>query len=90
LQCLPRISHKLEGIGQRSGGAEEQRGKNLVFLFSPLLPCSPAQAKAKKRCGEKSGFSRYAYLYEFPVDQVINPQTFPQFVKWFEKRAQEI
>lgn len=35
-------------------------------------------------------FSRYAYLYEFPVDQVINPQTFPQFVKWFEKRAQEI
>ncbi|MHC5722728.1 MAG: hypothetical protein ACYT04_36925 [Nostoc sp.] len=35
-------------------------------------------------------FSRYAYLYEFPVVQVINPQTFPQFVKWFEKRAQEI
>lgn len=35
-------------------------------------------------------FSRYAYLYEFPVDQVINPKTFPQFVKWLEKRAQEI
>lgn len=34
-------------------------------------------------------FSRHAYLYEFPVDQVINPKTFPQFVKWFEKRAQE-
>lgn len=34
-------------------------------------------------------FSRYAYLYEFPVDQVMNPKTFPQFVKWFEKRAQE-
>ena len=34
-------------------------------------------------------FARYAYLYEFPVDQVINPKTFPQFVKWFEKRAQE-
>ena len=35
-------------------------------------------------------FSRHAYLYEFPVDQVINPQTFPQFLIWFEKRAQEI
>jgi hypothetical protein len=35
-------------------------------------------------------FSRYAYLYEFPVDQVINPKTFPQFLIWFEKRAQEI
>lgn len=34
-------------------------------------------------------FSRYAYLYEFPVDQVINPKTFPQFVKWFEERAEE-
>lgn len=35
-------------------------------------------------------FSRYAYLYEFNVQDVINPKTFPQFVKWFEKRAQEI
>ncbi|MHC5824095.1 MAG: hypothetical protein ACYT04_51735, partial [Nostoc sp.] len=35
-------------------------------------------------------FSRHAYLYEFPVDQVINPKTFPQFLIWFEKRAQEI
>lgn len=34
-------------------------------------------------------FARYAYLYEFPVEQVINPQTFPQFLKWFEKRAEE-
>ncbi|MCC5610573.1 hypothetical protein LC612_28440 [Nostoc sp. CHAB 5834] len=34
-------------------------------------------------------FSRYAYLHEFPVDQVINPKTFPQFLIWFEKRAQE-
>ena len=33
-------------------------------------------------------FSRYAYLHEFPVDQVINPQTFPQFLTWFEKRAE--
>lgn len=35
-------------------------------------------------------FSRHAYLHEFPVDQVINPKTFPQFLIWFEKRAQEI
>lgn len=34
-------------------------------------------------------FSRYAYLYEFPVDQVINPKTFPQFLIWFEERAKE-
>jgi hypothetical protein len=31
---------------QRGKGAEGQRGKNLVFLFSPLLLCTPAQAQA--------------------------------------------
>lgn len=35
-------------------------------------------------------FARHAYLFTFEVKEVVNPQTFPQFVKWFEKRAQEI
>jgi len=35
-------------------------------------------------------FARHALVYKFEVQEVVNPQTFPQFVKWFEKRAQEI
>ena len=34
-------------------------------------------------------FSRYGYLYEFKVEEVINPKTFPQFVKTFVARAEE-
>ncbi len=34
-------------------------------------------------------FSRYGYLHEFKVEEVINPNTFPQFVKWFIARAEE-
>lgn len=34
-------------------------------------------------------FARYACLYEFEVKEVINPKSFPQFLIWFEKRAEE-
>ncbi|WP_334712911.1 hypothetical protein [Nostoc sp.] len=49
-EALTRISHKLQAFdraeGQRGRGAE---GKELgIFVLSPapLLPCSPAQARA--------------------------------------------
>lgn len=32
-------------------------------------------------------FSRYAYLFVFNVSDVVNPQTFPQFLQWFQQRA---
>ena len=32
-------------------------------------------------------FSRFGFIYEFHVNEVVNPQTFPDFVKWFLKRA---
>ncbi|MBD2526805.1 hypothetical protein [Nostoc sp. FACHB-133] len=35
-------------------------------------------------------FARHACLFKFEVKEVINPKTFPQFLIWFEKRAQEI
>jgi hypothetical protein len=32
-------------------------------------------------------FSRHAYLFVFNVSDVVNPQTFPQFLQWFQQRA---
>lgn len=32
-------------------------------------------------------FSRFGFIYEFHANEVVNPQTFPDFVKWFLKRA---
>lgn len=32
-------------------------------------------------------FSRYAYLYQFDVLDVIDPQTFPPFLQWFKGRC---
>ncbi len=32
-------------------------------------------------------FSRYAYLYVIPVEDVIDSQRFPQFLEWFKQRA---
>ena len=32
-------------------------------------------------------FSRHAYLHVFKVEEIVNPQTFPGFVSWFEQRA---
>lgn len=34
-------------------------------------------------------FARHALVYKFEVKEVINPKTFPQFLNWFEKRAEE-
>jgi hypothetical protein len=34
-------------------------------------------------------FSRYGYYHVMQLDKIINPKTFPQFVKWFEQRAKE-
>lgn len=33
-------------------------------------------------------FSRYAYLYVMPIEEVIDEQRFPDFLKWFRNRAQ--
>lgn len=32
-------------------------------------------------------FSRYAYLFVFDVSDVIEPQTFPEFLEWFKVRS---
>ena len=32
-------------------------------------------------------FSRYAYLYTFEVQQIVNRKTFTDFMHWFKKRA---
>jgi hypothetical protein len=32
-------------------------------------------------------FSRYAYLYQFDVSDVIEEETFPQFLDWFKRRC---
>jgi len=32
-------------------------------------------------------FSRFGFLYEFNVSEVVNPKTWTQFVEWFFKRA---
>jgi hypothetical protein len=32
-------------------------------------------------------FSRYAYLYLLDLKDIINQQTFPDFIKWFKERA---
>jgi len=34
-------------------------------------------------------YSRFGEMYSLPVDDVINQETFPSFVNWFEKRAEE-
>jgi len=34
-------------------------------------------------------YSRFGELYTLSVDDVINRDTFPSFVNWFEKRAEE-
>ena len=34
-------------------------------------------------------FSRYAYLHSFEIKEIIDPSTFPEFLKWFEKRARK-
>ncbi len=33
-------------------------------------------------------FSRYAYLYVMPIEEVIDEQRFPEFLEWFRNRAQ--
>ncbi len=32
-------------------------------------------------------FSRYAYLYVLPIEDIIDNRTFPEFVDWFKMRA---
>jgi len=32
-------------------------------------------------------FSRHGYLHSIPLDEIINPLTFPDFIKWFVERA---
>ena len=32
-------------------------------------------------------YARYAHLHVMPLSGIINPRTFPHFVKWFRKRA---
>jgi len=34
-------------------------------------------------------FSRFAYLYTIEVQNIINKNTFPDFIAWFEKRARQ-
>jgi len=34
-------------------------------------------------------FSRYSYLYIIHLSEIIDPVTFPKFVRWFRKRAAE-
>ncbi|TSA44076.1 hypothetical protein D4R51_04575 [bacterium] len=40
---------------------------------------------------EKLGiyYARYNMLYEFPLAEVINKKQFPDFIKWFQKRAEK-
>lgn len=41
---------------------------------------------------EKLGiyYARYDMLYEFPLAEVVNKKRFPDFIKWFQKRAEKI
>ena len=32
-------------------------------------------------------YARHGYLYKFDVNDIINPRTFPEFVRWFKLRA---
>ena len=32
-------------------------------------------------------FSRYGYLYWYDLDDIIDENRFPEFIKWFKKRA---
>ncbi len=34
-------------------------------------------------------FSRYAYFHVIEIDEIISHESFPHFVKWFEKRASQ-
>ena len=34
-------------------------------------------------------FSRYAYLYTLNLEDIVNEDTFPNFVEWFEERAKQ-
>ena len=34
-------------------------------------------------------FSRFGFLYLIPLADIVNPNTFPDFLQWFEKRAKE-
>jgi len=34
-------------------------------------------------------FSRYGFLFQIPLADIVNPNTFPDFLRWFEKRAKE-
>ena len=34
-------------------------------------------------------FSRFAYLHSFEIQEIIEPSTFPKFIKWFETRARK-
>ncbi len=35
-------------------------------------------------------FSRFSYLYVFPLSEVLDPSTFPEFIQWFQKRARSM
>ena len=34
-------------------------------------------------------FSRFGVLYQFNVEEVVNPETFPKFLEWFIARGKE-
>ena len=34
-------------------------------------------------------FSRYGYLHQMSLSEIVNPATFPAFLRWFEGRAKE-
>ena len=34
-------------------------------------------------------FARHAYLHMIPIDEILNPETYPAFREWFQGRARE-
>ena len=55
------------------------------YTLSVLNRIEDPSAKELNRLGIY--FSRFGFIYKFHVNEVVNPQTFPDFVKWFLKRA---
>jgi hypothetical protein len=55
------------------------------YTLSVLSRIKEPSANELKRLGIY--FSRFKFLYEFNVDEVVNPKTFQQFLEWFLKRA---
>lgn len=55
------------------------------YTLSVLNRIKEPSAKELNRLGIY--FSRFKFLYEFNVDEVVNPETFQQFLEWFLKRA---